>query len=89
MRIHGIHVQGLRAPTGQHRLRLDPGYNVLLTRDEQGGAGLVALLSAFLYPRTDLGNLELWRDPASGLPSRAGLAFASEPDVFRLIMDLD
>ncbi len=89
MRIHGIHVQGLRAPTGQHRLRLDPGYNVLLTRDEQGGAGLVALLCAFLYPRTDLGNLELWRDPAAGLPSRAGLVFASEPDVFRLIMDLD
>ncbi|TDI95165.1 MAG: hypothetical protein E2O73_15695 [Deltaproteobacteria bacterium] len=89
MRIHGIHVQGLRAPTGQHRLRLDPGYNVLLTRDEQGGAGLAALLCAFLYPRTDLGNLELWRDPAAGLPSRAGLAFASEPDVFRLIMDLD
>ncbi len=89
MRIHGIHVQGLKAPGGEHRLNLDPAYNVVLAPDAQAGAALVALLRAFLFPRTDLGDLEIWRAPASGQPARAGLSFSFGSDAFRLIVDLD
>jgi len=89
MRIHGIHVQGLRAPAGRHRLQLDPTYNVILTRNESGGMALGALLSSFLYPRTELGDLELWRESGSSLPSRAGLVLSFGGDIYRLIVDLD
>ena len=89
MRIHGIHVQGLQTPGGEHRLNLDPAYNVVLAPDAQAGAALVALLRAFLFPRTDLGELEIWRAPASGQPARAGLSFSFGSDAFRLIVDLD
>jgi hypothetical protein len=89
MRIHGIHVQGLKAPAGRHRLRFDPGYNSVFAPDEQAAAGLAALFCAFLYPRTDLGNLEIWRDPGAGEPARAGFSLSFGPEVFRLIVDLE
>jgi hypothetical protein len=89
MRIHGIHVQGLKAPRGEHRLRFDSGYNVVVASDERAGAGLAALVRAFLFPRTDLGNLEIWGDPGAGQPARAGISLSFGREAYRLIVDLE
>jgi hypothetical protein len=89
MRIHGIHLQGLRAPRGQNRLSFDPGYNVIFTADAQTAFGLTALIRGFLYPATDLGSHELWRDADTEQPSRAGLSVSFFSEAFRLIVDFD
>ena len=87
MRIHGIHLQGLRAPRGEHRLQLDPTYNVVFVPDEASGAGLGRLLRAFLYPNSELGQYALWREPGPSTDARAGISFSFPADAYRIILD--
>ncbi|MFQ5513675.1 MAG: hypothetical protein ACE5FG_04500 [Myxococcota bacterium] len=89
MWIHGILAQGLRAPKGEHRLALDRGYNLVLSEDPSEGWALVDLVCALLYPRNELGHLELWRDPDSQKPARAGLTLSFASEVYRIVVDFD
>ena len=50
MRIHAIHVQGLVRPRGVRRLKLESGYNLLVSPDPDACVGLRATLEALLYP---------------------------------------
>jgi flagellar motility protein MotE (MotC chaperone) len=89
MRIHGVHVQGLRAPKGTSRLSFDPGYNVVFASDAPAALGVTALIRGLLYPATDLGSHELWGDPEAEAPPRAGLAISFSSHAYRLIVDFE
>ena len=89
MRIHGIHVQGLRAPMGHQRLKLATGYNVIFAPDTAACLGLEALCRAFLYPNDELGTHELWREPGAKTPARAGISLSFASLAYRLIIDFD
>ncbi len=52
MRIHGIQLRGLSAPTGDHQLGLDPGYTVLRVSDPQAARSVVAIARALLHPES-------------------------------------
>ena len=62
MRIHAIHVQGLVRPRGVRRLKLETGYNLLVSLDPDACAGLRAALEALLYPESAFAELEPWID---------------------------
>ncbi len=87
MRIHGIHVQGLRAPSGHAQLALDPAWATLPAVDSARRGELGALLRALLFPDRAIGRYFDWVDPDSSAPARAGLSFGAEGDSFRLIVD--
>ncbi len=87
MRIHGIHVQGLRS-LGVVRLELDPGYNAIVAGADQRD-GMASLLRALLFPASYLGSYVDWIDPHAEHPPRAGLAFSLGADVYRLIIDFE
>jgi len=53
MRIHGIQLRGLSAPTGDHQLGLDPGYTVLRLSDLPTARKLVAITCALLHPESE------------------------------------
>ena len=86
MRIHGLHVQGLRAPREMVGLELDSGYNAIVA-DPEGRDGFAALLRALLFPASYLGSYADWVDPHAEIPPRAGLAFSLGADLYRLIVD--
>ena len=52
MRIHGIQLRGLTAPTGDHQLGLDPGYTVLRVSEPDSARRLVAVACALLHPES-------------------------------------
>ncbi len=52
MRIHGIQLRGLTAPTGDHQLGLDPGYTVLRSADPASARNLLALVRALFHPES-------------------------------------
>ena len=79
MRIHGIHLQGIRAPQGEHRIAFDPGYNAVLGSDRTETLAVLGLLNALLYPSPDLAELEAYRDGPDGKPPRAGLSISFGP----------
>lgn len=52
MRIHGIQLRGLTAPTGDHQLGLDPGYTVLRIQDPGAARSVLGLVRALLHPES-------------------------------------
>ncbi len=89
MRILGVHLQGLRRPSGVHRLLLDSGYSVLCTGDAESAALLEQMILSLIYPRTDLDDYAGWRDADGDEPSRMGLSMSFGADAYRLIVDLE
>jgi hypothetical protein len=87
MRLHGIHLQGLRSPSGIYRLVFDPGYNLLACRDPEARDDLLALLRGMLYPGSDLGSYLDWRDPDAAQPPRAALSISFGSQAFRVVVD--
>ena len=87
MRIHGIHLQGLRAPSGHAQLALDPAWASLSATDSARRDGLAALLRALLFPDRAIGSYFDWVDPESSAPARAGLSFSAGGESYRLIVD--
>jgi hypothetical protein len=89
MRIHGIHVQGLRSPQGRHELAFEPGYNVVVFPGDGQALGLSRLLAALLYPDVTLADPAVWDALGGGDRARAGLALSFGPDAYRLIADFE
>ncbi len=52
MRIHGIQLRGLSAPTGDHQLGLDPGYTVLRIADPAAARRALGVVRALLHPES-------------------------------------
>ena len=52
MRIHGIQLRGLSAPTGDHQLGLDPGYTVLRISDPEAARSALRVARALLHPES-------------------------------------
>jgi hypothetical protein len=88
MRVHAIHVQGLRQPPGVHRLTLEGGYPLLVVPDAADAAGLRRTIEGLLYPDSALGSLEALIDPVSEVAPRAGLSLTLGVDSLRVIADL-
>ena len=86
MRIHGIHLQGIRAPRGEHRIAFDPGYNSVLASNPEDARALLCLLEALLYP-TQFGEFASWVGPASHDNPRAGVSFSLGSGAYRVIAD--
>jgi hypothetical protein len=85
MRIHAVHLKGLRFLPGEHRLDLDPGYNLIVAGT--AAPRLAELLVSLFHCDDDL------RDGAFGVESRTGtrvdLSLAFGADAYRLILDLE
>ena len=73
MRIHGIQLRGLSAPTGDHQLGLDPGYTVLRHGDPQSARRALAVVRALLHPAST-------RAAAADTRGRAVLTLALRAD---------
>ncbi|MEX2206947.1 MAG: hypothetical protein WEF50_12030 [Myxococcota bacterium] len=52
MRIHGIQLRGLTAPTGDHQLALDPGYTVVRCAEPATARSVLQLVRALLHPES-------------------------------------
>jgi hypothetical protein len=52
MKIHGIQLRGLTAPSGDHQLGLDPGYTVLRFSEPDSARRFVAVACALLHPES-------------------------------------
>jgi hypothetical protein len=89
MRLHGIYVQGLRCPSGQQRVTVDPGYNLWVVPDVRTGESLAALLRGLLYPETELGDLASWIDETAAVPPRAALSYSLDGQAYRLVVDFE
>jgi len=89
MRIHGIHLQGLRSPQGRHELAFEPGYNVVVFPGDGQALGLSRLLAALLYPDVSLADAGVWDALGSAERARAGVALSFGPDAYRLIADFE
>ncbi len=87
MRIHGIHLQGIRAPQGEQRIAFDPGYNAVVASDVDEARAVLRLIDALLYPSEALGSFADWIDPVLASNARAGLSFSLGSAAFRLIAD--
>lgn len=87
MRIHGVHLQGLRSPGGRAQFNLDPGYNAIVCGSSDQSAGLGTLLRALLFPHQELGPYADWIDPDAAAPARAGVALSLGGQAYRLIVD--
>jgi hypothetical protein len=85
MRIHAVHLKGLRFLPGEYRLDLDPGYNVLVA----GAAAprLAELLVSLFHCDDELRDGALGAERHAG--ARAGLSLAFGADAYRLIADLE
>jgi hypothetical protein len=89
LRVHGIHLQGIRTPPGEHRLAFDPGYNAVIADSAANAQALVRLFEALLYPSDDPAALIGWKLPGDPKPARAGLSFSFGVDAFRVIADIE
>jgi hypothetical protein len=87
MRIHGVHLQGLREPTGNAQLALDPAWATVPSGDPARREGMARLLRALLFPDRAIGRYGDWVDLDSSSPARAGLSFSAEGESYRLIVD--
>jgi hypothetical protein len=85
MRIHAVHLKGLRFLPGEYRLDLDPGYNVLVA----GAAAprLAELLVSLFHSDDELRDGAFGAERHAG--ARAGLSLAFGADAYRLIADLE
>lgn len=88
MRIHGIHLQGIRAPQGEHRIAFDPGYNAVLGSDLAETQAVLGLLTALLYPAEGAEALSTYGETPDGKPARAGLSLSFGADAYRVIADM-
>ncbi len=88
MRIHGIHVQGLRAIRDAHNLSFDSRYNAVLAANRESAQALYELFLALLYPETDLPRAEAVADLHGELPPRAALAMRLDAQALRVLLDL-
>jgi hypothetical protein len=88
VRIHGIHLRGIRTPRGEHRIACDPGYNVVVASSESEAAALVRLIELLLYPRDDPAAFAPWNDPG-GPSGRAELSFSFGNESYRTIYDFE
>jgi hypothetical protein len=88
MRVHAIHVQGLVRPRGVRRLKLETGYNLLVSPDPDACAGLRAALEALLYPESAFAELEPWIDRGSETAPRVGISLTLGNGSYRVIEDL-
>ncbi len=89
MRIHGIHLQGIRAPQGEHRIAFDPGYTVIQSADAEDARALLRLIDALLHPAEAFGSFAGWVDPVLGGSARAGLSFSIGAEAYQLIADFE
>ena len=88
MRLHALHVQGLRAPPGSGTVRIDGGYT-LGVGPEPSLVGVRDLLLSLLCPEQAIEELSRLRDPSAGRPARAVLTFRAAASVYRIAADLD
>jgi hypothetical protein len=88
MRIHGLHVQGLKIPSGEHRIPFDSGYNAILTSDAQHSRALIELIRSLLFASPDLEELQSWAADEDSRAPRADLSVSFGADAYRLIADL-
>lgn len=89
MRIHAVHVQGLRAPEGVHRVAFDGGWDLVVAPRPEDALALAELVCLLLYPDQGIERVAQWVDLAPTRPPRAGLSIAFGSDVFRLILDVE
>jgi hypothetical protein len=87
VRIHGIHLQGIHAPRGEHRIALDPGYSLVVAAQADESRALLRLVEALLYPTESFGAFNDWIDPELGGSARAGLSFSLGSSAYRVIAD--
>jgi hypothetical protein len=80
MRVHGIHLRGLSAPSGDHPLGLDPGYTVVRFADDASARRFLELMQALLYPASD----QVARRDSRG---RAVLSLALRSDAYVIAAD--
>ena len=85
MRLHAVHLKGLRFLPGEYRLDLDPGYNVVVA----GAAAprLAELLVSLFHCDEELRDGAFGAERLAG--ARAGLSLAFGADAYRLIADLE
>jgi hypothetical protein len=88
MRLHALHLQGLRRPQGVTRLNLETGYTLLAVSEAEDGQAVRAALEALLYPASRLSVVQPWVTDASELPPRVGLSFTLGSESLRTIADL-
>ncbi len=89
MRIHGVHLQGIRAPRGEHRIAFASGYTVVQFADAEDARALLRLIDALLHPAEAFGNFASWVDPELGGSARAGLSFSIGAEAYQLIADFE
>lgn len=88
MRIHGVHLQGIRNPPGEHRIAFDPGYCFVQARNADEARALLRLMTALLYPSGGPRTLGREFPSAGGQSARAGLSFSLAGQAYRVILDL-
>jgi hypothetical protein len=88
VRIHGIHLQGIRAPRGEHKIAFDPGYNVVVASETGEAHAFIRLLRALIHPARDLSGCARWVAPSGG-PARAVLSFTFGEGGYRVILDFE
>jgi len=88
MRIHGLHVQGLKIPSGEHRIPFDSGYNAILAPDAEHSRALIELIRSLLFAGPDLEELQSWAAEEDSAAPRADLSISFGADAYRLIGDL-
>jgi hypothetical protein len=88
MRLHALHLQGLRRPQGVTRLNLETGYTLLAVSGAEDAQAVRAALEALLYPASRLSVVQPWVTDASELPPRVGLSFTLGSESLRTIADL-
>ena len=86
MRLHRVHLEGLRSPRGGHAFLFRPGYNAVLSADPAQRLGVRRLLEGLLYPEA-LGTLGDWQARAGPDPARAALEFETSGDAYRIVVD--
>lgn len=91
MRVHGIQIRGLRAPAAEHRLALDPGYNLILAGSAEEARTVARAVEALLHPSAALAGIAgLARGPGDDATpaARAGIVVTVGGESLRLIVDV-
>jgi hypothetical protein len=86
MRLHALHVRGLRAPPGAQGIPLRGAYS-LVTGQAASLDALLEVLVALLRPERALRTLAELEDPASEEKARAVLTFRAGSEVYRAAAD--
>jgi hypothetical protein len=88
MRLHAMHVQGLRAARDIQHLSFDSRYNAVIAPDLDTALALHELLLSLLFPESELAHTEPIGEQKGELPPRAALALRLDTQELRVLLDL-